>query len=148
MDWKKEWKTLAAIIVVFVGFARTFFLRFWFPEAESFAASERIFYVHGVFFTAWIVFLVMQAMLVRAGRVQLHRTLGWLGAAIAACVVLLGLYGASVAAQRPGGFIGVPLPPLQFLVVPFFDMVLFGLSTRHVSTSIALGGSGISSPSR
>ncbi len=127
---ERRFYTLMAVsmaIVVFVGFARTFFLRFWFPEAESFAAPERIFYVHGVFFTAWIVFLVMQAMLVRAGRVQLHRTLGWLGAAIAACVVLLGLYGASVAAQRPGGFIGVPLPPLQFLVVPFFDMVLFGL---------------------
>jgi len=114
-------------IVVFIGFSRTFFLRFWFPEVESLAAPETVFYVHGVFFTAWILFLVIQTSLVRAGRVQQHRTLGWLGAAIAACVVLLGTYGSLVAANRPGGFIGVPLPPLQFLVVPVFDMVLFGL---------------------
>jgi len=30
-----------------------------------------------------------------------------------------------LAARRPGGFIGIPLPPLQFLVVPVFDMVTF-----------------------
>ena len=113
--------------VVFIGFSRTFFLRFWFPEAEALAAPETIFYVHGVFFSAWIAFLIVQTVLVKTGRIQQHRTLGWLGAAIAVCVLLLGVYGSLVAAQRPDGFIGVPIPPLQFLVVPFFDIVLFGL---------------------
>ena len=35
--------TAAIAIVVLIGFARTFFLRAMFPEAQSFAAPERIF---------------------------------------------------------------------------------------------------------
>ena len=41
--------------------------------------------------------------------------------------MLLGAYGSLIAAARPGGFIGVPLPPLQFLVFPILDMVLFAV---------------------
>jgi hypothetical protein len=40
-------------------------------------------------------------------------------------MVSLGTVGALIAARRPTGFIGVPVPPLQFLVVPLFDMALF-----------------------
>jgi hypothetical protein len=42
-------------------------------------------------------------------------------------MVLIGTWGSLIAAQRPGGFIGIPMPPLQFLAVPLFDMVLFAL---------------------
>ena len=119
--------TATMAVVVLIGFARTFYLRFLFPELQSMAAPEMIFYVHGVVFSAWIGFLVSQALLIRNRNIQLHRSAGWFGVAIAAAVVLLGTYGALVAAQRPGGFIGVPLPPLQFLIVPFVDMLLFGL---------------------
>ena len=118
---------ISMAIVVFIGFSRTFYLRFWFPEAAPLAAPETIFYIHGVFFTAWILFLVLQTILVKTGRVQQHRSAGWLGAGIAVCVVLLGTYGSLVAANRPGGFIGVPIPAMQFLVVPFFDMIFFAL---------------------
>jgi hypothetical protein len=121
-------------VVVFIGFSRTFFFRFWFPEVQSLAAPEVIFLVHGVFFTSWIAFLVLQSSLIKTGRVQQHRKLGWLGVALAVCVVLLGVYGALVAAQRPGGFIGAPAPPQQFLIVPLADMVLFGL---FVSLAVA-----------
>lgn len=121
-------------VVVFIGFSRTFFLRFWFPEVQSLAAREAIFLVHGAFFTAWIAMLILQSSLIKAGRVQQHRKLGWLGVAVAISVVLLGTYGSLVAAQRPGGFIGVPVPPQQFLIVPLADMVLFGL---FVSLAVA-----------
>jgi hypothetical protein len=33
--------------------------------------------------------------------------------------------GAVIAAGRPGGFIGVSLPPLQFLAFPLGDLALF-----------------------
>jgi hypothetical protein len=116
--------TTIAVVVLF-GFARTFFLRSLFPEAQSFAAPEPIFFIHGLFFTAWIGFLVLQAFLIRVRRADLHRSLGWIGVGLAFFVVLLGTYGSLIAAQRPGGFIGVPLPPLQFLIFPILDMVLF-----------------------
>ena len=56
---------LAILVVVFIGFARSFFLQPLFPEWHR--PSETIFYVHGVAFTAWIALLVAQVSLV-AGR--------------------------------------------------------------------------------
>jgi hypothetical protein len=114
---------LAMLLAAYVGFARSFFLRPLFPEWP--APSEPIFYVHGAFFSAWCVLLVTQTMLVGAGRTDLHRRLGMLGVAIAAGMVVLGVAGALVAANRPTGFNAVPVPPLQFLVVPLFDIVFF-----------------------
>jgi len=118
---------IAIAIAVFIGFARTFYLRSLFPDAQEFAAPEPIFLIHGVVFTAWILFLVLQASLVPAGKVSLHRSIGWFGIAIAAAVVSLGIYGATIAANRPGGFIGVDLSPTQFLIIPFTAMVFFGI---------------------
>ena len=66
--------TVAMLVTVFVGFARSFFLRPLFPAWPS--PAEPIFYVHGVVFAAWFVLLVAQAQLVKAGRTDLHRALG------------------------------------------------------------------------
>ncbi len=115
---------LAMLVTVLVGFARSFFLRPLFPTWP--APPEKIFYVHGAFFTAWVVLLVAQASLVAAGRTDLHRKLGRWGVVLAVCMVVLGVLGALTAARRPTGFVGIPAPPLQFLVVPLFDMVMFG----------------------
>ncbi len=114
---------LAMFAAVYLGFARSFFLRPWFPGTP--APTETIFYVHGAFFTAWCVLLVLQPALVATGRTDLHRRVGWLGAFLAIAMVSLGTVGALIAARRPTGFIGIPIPPLQFLVIPFFDMALF-----------------------
>ena len=114
---------VAMFAAVFLGFARSFFLRPWFPEVP--APTEPVFFVHGVAFTAWLVLLVVQPALVAARRTDLHRKLGWTGAGLAAAMVALGTFGALVAARRPTGFVGISLPPLQFLAVPLFDMALF-----------------------
>ena len=114
---------LAMFGVVYLGFARSFFLRPLFPDHPS--PSEPIFYVHGAVFTAWLVLLVTQPFLVTAGRTDLHRALGRLGAVLAASMLVLGVTAAIVAARRPTGFIGVPVPPLQFLTIPLFGMTLF-----------------------
>jgi hypothetical protein len=119
--------TLAIFAAVYVGFAPTFFLRPWFPEAAALAPPEPFFYLHGVVFTAWFVLLLVQPALVGIGRSDLHRALGRVGAGIAASVVVVGATGAFVAARRPGGFIGVPIPPQQFILVPLFDMIVFAV---------------------
>ena len=114
---------LAILATVVVGFSRSFFLRPLFPERPS--PSEMIFYVHGVVFTAWIVLLVVQVSLVAGGRTELHRKIGPFSAALAVAVVVLGTLGALIAARRATGFTGITIPPLQFLAVPIFDMILF-----------------------
>lgn len=45
---------------------------------------------HGAVFTAWIVLFIVQSALVRMRKVRVHRTLGWLGAALAAIMVVSG----------------------------------------------------------
>lgn len=115
---------IAILAAVLVGFARSFFLRPLFPDTPS--PAERVFYAHGALFTTWIVLLVVQTSLVARGRLDVHRRLGAYGAALAGVMVAVGLYVALVAATRPGGFIGIPAPPLAFLIVPFVDMMLFG----------------------
>lgn len=117
---------IAMAIVVFIGFSRTFYLKGWFPEAAEFIPPERFFSFHGAVFSAWLLLLVVQATLVRAGGISVHRRLGLAGMVLAAAVVISGIYGSLLAASRPGGFLGVPVPPEQFLVVPLGGMVLFG----------------------
>lgn len=114
---------LVMLATVVVGFSRTFFLRPLFPEWP--APPETIFYVHGVMFTAWMMLLIAQASLVAGGRTDLHRKIGPFGAGLAVAMVVLGTFGALVAARRATGFVGIPIPPLQFLVIPIFDITLF-----------------------
>jgi uncharacterized membrane protein YhaH (DUF805 family) len=116
--------TAAMALTVFVGFARSFFLRPLFPDFP--APAEPFFFFHGVAFAAWFVFLVVQSALVTARRTSLHRRLGWWGAGLTVAMIGLGIHGSLVAARRPGGFVGIPLPGLQFLAMPIFDIVLFG----------------------
>ena len=55
---------LAAIAIMFAGFARTWFLRPYFhPEALSLTVR-----LHGAAFTAWVLLLLVQTTLVSARR--------------------------------------------------------------------------------
>lgn len=114
---------VALFVTAFVGFARSFFLRPMFPDWPS--PPETIFYVHGVVFTAWIVLFIAQTSLVAGGRTDLHRRIGPYGGALAVAMVVLGVLGALTAAKRATGFVGIPVPPLQFLAIPLFDMAVF-----------------------
>lgn len=118
---------LAILAAVALGFSRSFFLRPLFPELPS--PSESIFYIHGVVFTAWIVLLVSQTSLIAGGRIELHRRVGPFGAALAVAMVAIGTLGALIAARRATGFVGIPVPPLQFLAIPIFDIALFAIFT-------------------
>jgi hypothetical protein len=119
--------TAALAVALFIGFARTFFLRAWFPDwAAVHGAPERIFYLHGTLFALWYLLLIVQASLISARRVAWHRQLGFAGVGLASVMMVLGTYASLVAARRPTGFIDIPVPPLQFLVVPLGALLLFG----------------------
>ena len=110
----------AIALIVFVGFAPTFYLRSAFqrdPLASVFA-------IHGAAFTAWIVLFVVQTALVSTRRTAVHRKLGLLGGVLAALMLVLGYLAAVTAARRGFSTPGLP-PPLVFLAVPFFDLIVF-----------------------
>ncbi len=129
--WSKERRFYTAMafamwFAVLLGFSRTYFLKPWFPELAHLSPPEPFFfYVHGVCFTAWMVLLVIQPLLVANRKVRLHRRIGWFGAGLAGSVVVVGTIGALIAARR--GFTGVPGSSLEFLAIPMTDLALFTL---------------------
>jgi hypothetical protein len=114
-----------AALTVFVGFAPSFYLRGWFHGP----GLSPLVVMHGTVFSAWIVLLLTQSLLVRSGNVRLHRRLGIAGAVLAASMVVLGVWTALVSAAH--GTIGqrVQAPPLEFLIVPLGQILIFGVLT-------------------
>jgi len=117
---------LAMIGTVLLGFARSYFLRPLFPGFPS--PPEAFFYdIHGVLFVGWMGLLLVQASLISARNTALHMRLGAIAFVLVPVMIAVGVIGSLIAARRPGGFIGVPVPPLQFLAVTLGDMAMFGL---------------------
>jgi len=120
-----------AALIVFVGFAPTFYLRSVFAGP----ALSPLMLVHGIVFSAWIVLILAQTLLIRSARWRTHRTLGVVGAGIAAAMVALGVSVALQAAAQ--GTLGVRFhqEPLEFLVIPLGQILIFG---GLVAAAIAL----------
>lgn len=114
---------IAILMSVLVGFGRSFFLRPLFPNHP--APAELVFYIHGASFTLWIIVFFAQVTLISRGRAALHKKIGFASAFLVAAMVVLGVMGALTAASRSTGFVGIPVPPLQFLAIPLFDMIVF-----------------------
>lgn len=117
---------LVMALVVFVGFAPTFYLRSYFGGPVSVTGLTTLTpltQLHGLVFTAWVVLFVIQTALVASRRIALHRRLGVAGVALAVLMVALGLPTAFAAAARGSAAPG--MDPKVFLVVPVFDLLLF-----------------------
>lgn len=94
-------------IIVFVGFARTYYLAGMFG-AKPLAAP--IVHVHGAVFTCWIVLLVVQASLVGTGHTSIHRQLGLIGLGLAPLMVILGVLVADEMLKRTSAIPGFGSP--------------------------------------
>lgn len=108
-------------LIVLAGFARSYYLKgfFGFPPLPG-----PLVHLHGIVMTAWVVLFVTQVTLVARGRTRTHQRLGVLGAILAALIVVVGVLTAIFGAARgssPGP------PPLQFLLVPLGDMLVFAI---------------------
>jgi len=103
--------------VIFVGFARTFFLK---PLFDT-PALAPLFQVHGVVATLWPVLMIVQVALIRTRKYQLHRTLGMVGVVVAVMFVIT----ASMMS------IGKPRPTeaaRAILILPMHQLVFFSLA--------------------
>jgi hypothetical protein len=110
------------LLVVFAGFARTYYLRPYFARG----VLTPLLHLHGLIFTSWIVLLLAQTTLVAAKRTAVHRRLGWAGAGLAVLMILVGTTTAVVRAKLVEVPPGAP-SPLVFLTIPLGDMLTFGL---------------------
>ena len=83
-------------------------------------------WVHAILFSSWVAFYITQSVLVRIRKVELHRSLGWVGAALGTSMVVVGPWVAVVMAR-------FDTSQLQranrdaFLIVPLSDMAVFAI---------------------
>jgi hypothetical protein len=114
---------IALLLVVYAGFARTYFL------AGIFRAPlpNWLIHVHGAVFTMWIVLFVSQIGLVTAKRVGLHRRIGLLGFGLAVLMIVLGVLAASDRLARHVGEPGKATAEdiRAFYAIPIGDMLMF-----------------------
>src|SRR5271168_1517641 len=73
------WFAVCAALILFAGFAHTFYLRLVFETK----GLPLLLHLHGLLFTAWFVLFFVQARLVARHHVDLHRKLGIVGAVLA-----------------------------------------------------------------
>ena len=111
-----------AALVVFIGFAPTFYLSGLFHAP----ALPTLLVIHGTVFSAWIVLLVTQALLIRNAKVEVHRKLGIFGALLATAMVVIGVMTALTGAAQ--GTLGARfhVPPQEFLIIPLGQILIFG----------------------
>ncbi len=74
-------------VVVFYGFSFTVNKNLVHPAIHR----PWILWLHGIVFSGWLLFFILQSALVRARSVRWHRNVGWFGAALGAGIFVLGI---------------------------------------------------------
>jgi hypothetical protein len=118
---------LALGLTVFAGFAPTYYLRLLSGPTTTTSGGPFTVavHLHGALFTAWVLLFMVQTALVASRRVNVHRKLGAVGAALAGAMVIVGV---SLAIRTTASGLGPPgIDPLAFMAIPMFDMVVFSL---------------------
>jgi hypothetical protein len=81
------WMTVLMAAFVFAGFGMTYLI----PMAGgTLPPAPPVVHLHGLAYFLWMVLLVTQSMLVRAGNVALHRSLGMLGISLGTIMMITG----------------------------------------------------------
>ncbi|MEO6042040.1 MAG: hypothetical protein ABIP41_09075 [Croceibacterium sp.] len=91
------WMTLAMSVFVFGGFGMTYLKPM---SSGTFPPAPPIVHLHGAIFFSWMILLVVQAGLVNAGNVRLHRSLGTWAIAHATAVIYTGILLQLIATRR------------------------------------------------
>lgn len=116
---------ITAVIVIFAGFAHSYFLRGIFAPTVN---MRTLVHVHGFVMTLWFSLFLVQSFLIRKNNIALHRRLGILGAVLAATIIVTGPLTAITSFRLSGG-------PPQFMSVALFEIVIF---TIMVSMGLAM----------
>ena len=105
---------LTAVLSVAAGFAPTYYLGHWF-QAPPLTTTV---HVHALAFTAWLLLLLSQTLLIRARQHRWHRTMGKASVVIVAVMVVTG-YMVIFGKPRPTAAMRA------FIFTPILSLVLF-----------------------
>ena len=111
-------------VIVVAGFARTYYLRGFLggPPLPS-----MVVHAHGLVMTAWVALFAAQVWLISSRRVRVHQRLGSAGVVLGVLILGTGLAAAVRAAKYGSASTPPDVPPLAFLAVPLFDLLMFAV---------------------
>jgi hypothetical protein len=110
------------LVIALVGFSTTYFI----PLASGTFRAPLVVHVHGVLLLGWLLMLIAQATLIRERQIPTHRRLGWIGASLAAGIVISGVAIGLHVTRRDLVAIGAdPFVFGQFVNI-LIEMLLFG----------------------
>lgn len=115
---------IAFPLIVLAGFGRTYYAKGLFASPPL---PSALVHVHGLVMTAWVVLFVAQVRFIAARRVRLHQRLGYAAVGLAALLIVTGIPTALRAAKFGSAASPPDVPPLAFLAVPLFDLVMFAV---------------------
>ena len=115
---------IAFPLIVLAGFGRTYYVRGFFNAPPL---PSGLVHLHGLLMSAWVVLFVTQVYLISSKEIRLHQRLGYGGVALGALIIATGLPTALRAAKYGSASSPAGVPPLAFLAVPLFDLVMFAI---------------------
>ncbi len=108
-------------LVVFIGYFRTYYFSSFFDVP---AVANTLVHAHGLVMSLWVLFFVSQAALIRTKNIKVHITMGFVGIALAALVIVVGL-ATAYDAQLVRGAAPPGVNPHAFFLLPVGDMTIF-----------------------
>jgi hypothetical protein len=111
-------------IIVLIGFGPTYYLKGFFSTPP---VARTLIHLHGFVMSAWVILFVAQVYLIRSAKIKLHQQLGILGVIIGLALIVIGLMTAVAAAKYGSASTPPGVKPLEFLIVPFFDVFVFAV---------------------
>jgi hypothetical protein len=112
--------SLLVAAVIFYGFSHTIDQGLIHPKIPR----PRLLYFHAALFTGWLVFFILQSLLVRAHNVRIHRTIGWFGAGMGALIPPVGVATAVTMARFDMMQLKMNNAAAD-MIIPMWDMVAF-----------------------
>jgi uncharacterized membrane protein YozB (DUF420 family) len=117
------WVAVAFIVVSVIGFARTYYLV---PFLGG-TPLRTVTHIHGVVMTLWMALFAAQVYLIRSKNIKTHMRLGTASVVLAIVVIVVGIMTAIAAASSGSATAPADIPPLQFMIVPLGDILVFAV---------------------
>jgi hypothetical protein len=108
-------------LVVLAGYFKSYYFSAFFDVPS---VANMLVHAHALVMTLWVVYFSAQIALIRTKNVRAHMTLGLVGIALAALVVVVGT-ATAYDAQLVRGSAPPGVNPHSFFVLPMLDMALF-----------------------
>lgn len=114
--------SILVVAAVLIGFGPTFYLKQFFGNPPI---ARSIIWIHGFVMAACVLLFVVQVYFISSKKIKLHQKLGMAGVGLAILVFVTGMMVTLAAAKYGTASAPAGIPPLEFMIVPFGDMLVF-----------------------